>query len=381
MFNIPFNRPHVTGREVQYIAEACDRGHLSGDGLFTGRCQRWLEEATGATRALLTTSGTSALEMTAILADIGPGDEVIMPSYTFSSSANAFVLRGGVPVFIDIRPDTMNMDEALIEAAVTPRTRAIMVMHYAGVPCDMEPIMAVAERHNLVVIEDAAQGLLSSYRGRPVGGIGHMAAFSFHETKNIIAGEGGAILINDPRVVQRAEIIREKGTNRTAFHRGETDKYTWVDLGSSFLPSEIIAAFLWAQLEGAKEITARRLALWNRYHERFAPLEAAGLARRPICPDDTVSNGHIYYLLLPSREKRDALIASLRAVGIMAVFHYIPLHSAPAGTRFGRANGAMTHTDDLSHRLVRLPLWVDLGDRLDEVAGHVLRILGAGDAS
>ncbi|CAO3440089.1 dTDP-4-amino-4,6-dideoxygalactose transaminase [Azospirillum argentinense] len=381
MFNIPFNRPHVTGREVQYIAEACDRGHLSGDGPFTGRCQRWLEEATGATRVLLTTSGTSALEMTAILADIGPGDEVIMPSYTFSSSANAFVLRGGVPVFIDIRPDTMNMDEALIEAAVTPRTRAIMVMHYAGVPCDMEPIMAVAERHNLVVIEDAAQGLLSSYRGRPVGGIGHMAAFSFHETKNIIAGEGGAILINDPRVVQRAEIIREKGTNRTAFHRGETDKYTWVDLGSSFLPSEIIAAFLWAQLEGAKEITARRLALWNRYHERFAHLEAAGLARRPIRPDDTVSNGHIYYLLLPSREKRDALIASLRAVGIMAVFHYIPLHSAPAGTRFGRANGAMTHTDDLSHRLVRLPLWVDLGDRLDEVAGHVLRILGAGDAS
>ncbi len=380
MYDILFNRPYVTGREAGYIAEACAAGRLSGDGPFTLRCQQWLESAVSVGKALLTTSGTSALEMAAILAGVGPGDEVIMPSYTFSSSANAFVLRGATPVFIDIRPDTLNMDETLVEGAVTPRTRAVMVMHYAGVPCDMDPIMDVARRHGLVVIEDAAQAILSAYRGRPAGAIGQMAAFSFHETKNIVAGEGGALTINDPDLILRAEIIREKGTNRTAFRRGETDKYTWVDLGSSFLPSEIIAAFLWAQLECAHEITARRLALWERYHERFAPLEAAGKARRPRIPGDVLSNGHIYHLLLPSRVERDALIAGLRDEGILAVFHYVPLHSAPAGVRFGRTHGSMANTDDLSQRLVRLPLWVGMEDKIDAVADHVLRLVGRGAA-
>lgn len=374
-YRIPFNRPLAGPRAIKYLAEVCGGQHLSGDGRFTHLCHEWLEGHFGVRRALLTTSGTSALDMAAILAELKPGDEVIMPSFTFSSSANAIVLRGAVPVFVDIREDTLNLDERLIEAAITPRTRAIMVVHYAGVACAMDPIMEIAARHGLVVIEDAAQAILSSYRGRPLGSIGQTAALSFHETKNISSGEGGALLINDPAIVEKAEIIREKGTNRTAFARGEIQKYTWVDLGSSYLPSDIISAFLWSQMEIAQELTAERLSLWKRYHAHFADLESAGILRRPYVPEDVVSNGHIYYLLLPDQAKRDALIAALRAESINAVFHYVPLHSAPAGQRFGRTVGELGHTDNLSARLVRLPLWIGLGDDLDVVADTVKRVL------
>jgi dTDP-4-amino-4,6-dideoxygalactose transaminase len=369
--NIPFNRPHATGREYRYLQDAVERGHLSGDGAYTMRCQAWLEAHAGVPKALLTHSCTAALEMAAILADIQPGDEVIMPSYTFVSTANAFVLRGGVPVFVDIRPDTLNLDETLIEAAITPRTKAIVPVHYAGVGCDMDAIMAIAERHGLIVIEDAAQGLMASYRDRPLGGIGHMAAVSFHETKNIISGEGGALLVRDARFVARAEIIREKGTNRKQFFRGEVDKYTWVDVGSSYLPSEIIAAFLWAQMEDAEAITARRLALWQRYHEALADLEAEGRLRRPQIPADCAHNAHMYNILLPSLGDRQRFIDTLKAQGIQPVFHYVPLHSSPAGQRFGRAHGQLQHTEALSERLVRLPLWVGLEADTDRVIADV----------
>ncbi|SEG80250.1 dTDP-4-amino-4,6-dideoxygalactose transaminase [Bosea lathyri] len=372
---IPFNRPWSGARAVEFLNEVCGSTHLSGDGRFTKLCHEWLENILGVRKALLTTSGSGALDMAAILAGLEAGDEVIMPSFTFSSSANAIVLRGATPVFVDIRADTLNIDERLIEAAITPRTRAIMVVHYAGVACAMDSIMAIAARHGLTVIEDAAQAIMASYRGRPLGSIGQMAALSFHETKNIISGEGGAILINDPEIIERAEIIREKGTNRTAFARGEISKYTWVDLGSSYLPSEIISAFLWSQLEVAQELTQRRLLIWSRYHEHFEAMEQAGVLRRPTIPEDVVSNGHIYYLLLPDEAKRDGLIRALRAEGISAVFHYIPLHSAPAGLRFGRASGSMQQTDDLSRRLVRLPLWLGLDDGVDVVADAVKRAL------
>lgn len=373
--SIPFNRPLTTERAATYLSEACSEGHLSGDGRFTRQSHEWLQSRLRVQKALLTTSGTSALEMAAMLAGLQPGDEVIMPSFTFSSSANAIVLRGAVPVFIDIREDTLNIDETLIEAAITAKTRAIMVVHYAGVACAMDPIMEIAAKHGLVVIEDAAQAILATYRDRPLGSIGQTAALSFHETKNIIAGEAGALLINDPDLTQTAEIIREKGTNRTAFHRGEVQKYTWVDLGSSYLPSEIISAFLWSQLEIAEELTERRLSLWKRYHAHFADTEFAGLLRRPVIPQEAGHNGHIYYLLLPDRERRDALLAGLRAEGINAVFHYIPLHSAPAGERFGRTSGSLAHTDDLSGRLVRLPLWIGLDDGVDIVAEAVKRLV------
>jgi dTDP-4-amino-4,6-dideoxygalactose transaminase len=368
---VPFNRPFPTGKEFHYIQEAIDRGHLSGDGAFTVRCQAWLEAKTGVPKALLTHSCTAALEMAAILADIQPGDEVIMPSYTFVSTANAFVLRGGVPVFVDIRPDTLNLDESLIEAAITPKTKAIVPVHYAGVGCDMDAIMAIAERHGLVVIEDAAQGLMSSYRGQPLGGIGHMAAVSFHETKNVISGEGGALLIRDPRFVERAEIIREKGTNRKQFFRGEVDKYTWVDVGSSYLPSEIIAAFLWAQMEDAGAITERRLAAWDRYHAALEDLEAEGRLRRPAVPTECDHNAHMYNILLPDLARRERFIANLKARGVQPVFHYVPLHTAPAGRRFARTHGALPHTEALSERLVRLPLWVGLEPELDRVIAEV----------
>ena len=374
-YRIPFNRPLAGAMAIKYLADACEEGHLSGDGRFTRQCHDWLESHLGVRKALLTTSGTSALDMAAILTGLQPGDEVIMPSFTFSSSANAMVLRGAVPVFVDIREDTLNIDERLIEAAITPRTRAIMVVHYAGVACEMDSVMDIASRHGLSVIEDAAQAILSSYKGRPLGSIGQTAALSFHETKNIIAGEGGALLINDPDIIEKAEIIREKGTNRTAFARGEIQKYTWVDLGSSYLPSEIISAFLWSQLEIAQDLTAQRLSLWNRYHAHFAELEQQGILRRPIIPNDVVANGHIYYLLLPDQVKRDGLIKALRAEGINAVFHYVPLHSAPAGRRFGRAVGDLAKTDDLSGRLVRLPLWIGLRDDLDIVADVIKRVL------
>ncbi|HKE47356.1 MAG TPA: dTDP-4-amino-4,6-dideoxygalactose transaminase [Rhodanobacteraceae bacterium] len=355
---IPFNRPYMTGRELGYIAEAHANGHLSGDGPFTRRCHAWLEATTGARKALLTHSCTAALEMAALLLDLEPGDEVIMPSFTFVSTANGFVLRGAVPVFVDIRADTLNIDENRIEAAITPKTRAICVVHYAGVACEMDAINAIAAKHGLVVIEDAAQGILSTYHGKPLGVLGALGALSFHETKNIIAGEGGALLVGDPRFVERAEIIREKGTNRSQFFRGQVDKYTWVDVGSSYLPSEILAAFLAAQIEDAESITARRLAIWDRYHGAFAPLETAGHLRRPIVPAHCVHNAHMYYVLLRDLDTRTRFIAHLKAANVMAVFHYVPLHSAPAGMRHGRAAGDLVETDRAGDCLVRLPLWL-----------------------
>jgi dTDP-4-amino-4,6-dideoxygalactose transaminase len=369
---IPFNRPYLTGNELAYIEQAHANGHLAGNGAFSKQCAAWLEGRVGTDRALLTHSCTAALEMAAILADVGPGDEVIMPSFTFVSTANAFVLRGATPVFIDIRPDTLNLDEALIEEAITARTRAIVPVHYAGVGCEMDRILELARARDLLVIEDAAQGIMADYRGRPLGSLGDLAALSFHETKNLISGEGGALLVNDPRLASRAEIIWEKGTNRSQFFRGEVDKYTWVDLGSSYLPGEIVAAFLWAQMEQADDITRRRMAIWERYHEAFADLELAGQVRRPIVPDHCRHNAHMYYLLLPDLAARTSCIERLADRGIHAVFHYVPLHSSPYGRSVGRAVGDLRQTDDISDRLVRLPLWLGLEEHQDEVIETVL---------
>jgi len=357
----------MTGRELWYIAQAHTNGHLSGDGMFTKKCSAWLEERTGTTRALLTHSCTAALEMAALLAGVDVGDEVIMPSYTFVSTANAFVMRGAVPVFVDIRCDTLNIDEKKIEAAITPRTKVILPVHYAGVACEMDAIMDIANRHNLVVIEDAAQGIMSTYKGRALGTIGHMGTYSFHETKNIISGEGGALLVNDPLYVERAEIIREKGTNRSQFFRGQIDKYTWVDLGSSYLPGEVIAAFLWAQMEEAEGITKKRLDLWQRYHAAMAPLEVAGKLRRPVVPKECTHNAHMYYILLESLDMRSAVIAKMKEQSVSTVFHYVPLHSSPAGKKFSRTHGDMYYTNNLSERLLRLPLWVGLDENLEMV--------------
>ena len=358
---IPFNRPFLTGREFDYIREAVAAGQLAGNGQFTRRCQSWLQAHLGAPKVLLTHSCTAALEMCALLLDLRPGDEVIMPSFTFVSTANAFVLRGATPVFVDIRADTLNIDESRIEAAITPRTRAVVVVHYAGVACDMTSVADVARRHGLTVIEDAAQGLMASYRGRPLGALGDLAAFSFHETKNIQCGEGGALVMNDARWAERAEILWEKGTDRSKFTRGLVDKYTWVDLGSSFLPGEVTAAFLWAQLEAAAEITAARMALWQSYARACGELRDAGIVASVI-PADCTHNAHLFRVLLPRQVPRAELIADLNRRGVNAVFHYVPLHSAPAGRRFGRAAGELSVTDDSSARLVRLPLWVGMGD-------------------
>jgi dTDP-4-amino-4,6-dideoxygalactose transaminase len=371
MNNIPFNKPYMTGRELWYIAQAHTNGHLAGDGMFTKKCHAWLESQSGTHKALLTHSCTASLDMAAMLADIKPGDEVIMPSYTFVSTANAFVLRGGIPVFVDIRPDTLNIDETLIEAAITPRTKAIVPVHYAGVACEMDRIMNIAQRHQLVVIEDAAQAVMSSYKGKPLGAIGHLGAYSFHETKNIISGEGGALLVNDDRFADRAEIIREKGTNRSQFFRGQIDKYTWVDIGSSYLPGEVIAAFLWAQMEEALSITERRMDLWHRYHAALAPLENAGKLRRPVIQDGCRHNAHMYYILLESMDKRTAIISHLKEQGVLAVFHYVPLHNSPAGKKFGRTSGSLLHTDDLADRLLRLPLWVGMAEAQDTVIAQL----------
>jgi dTDP-4-amino-4,6-dideoxygalactose transaminase len=360
MSRISFNKPHLTGKELHYISEAHALGQLSGDGPFTKRCNTWLEEQTGCKRALLTNSCTAALEMAAILADIAPGDEIIMPSFTFSSTANAFVLRGGVPVFVDIRRDTLNIDETKIEAAITSKTKAIVPVHYAGVSCEMDTIMAIADRHGLLVIEDAAQGIMSTYKGRPLGSIGHLGCLSFHETKNIVAGEGGALLINGERFIDRAEIIREKGTNRSKFFRGQVDKYTWVDIGSSYLPGEIVAAFLWAQMEDAKRITQKRLAIWDEYQVGLAAMERDGVVRLPVVPPGCTHNAHMLYVLFGNIERRSEAIESLNQRDVTAVFHYIPLHSSPAGLRFGRAHGDMSVTDDASDCLLRLPLYVDM---------------------
>ena len=364
---VPFNKPYMTGKELWYISQAHAKGHLAGDGSFTKLCAGWLEDRTGSQRALLTHSCTGALEMAAILAGFQPGDEVIMPSYTFVSTANAFVLRGAVPVFVDIRPDTLNIDETKIEAAITPRTKAIVPVHYAGVACEMDSIMDIARRNNLLVIEDAAQGVMASYKGRPLGSIGHMAAFSFHETKNIISGEGGALMINDVRFVERAEIIREKGTNRSQFFRGQVDKYTWTDFGSSYLPGELISAFLWAQMEEADAITKRRMGIWNTYHRFLAQSEQAEKIRRPIVPQGCSHNAHMYYMLMPSLGKRTAFMSRLKALGVNTVFHYVPLHSSPFGVEHSRVNGDIVNTTSISERLVRLPLWLGLEEQQAEV--------------
>ena len=369
---IPFNWPHMTGKELYHIAEAHFGGRLAGDGPFTERCHESLQQLTGASKALLTHSCTAALEMSALLLDIAPGDEIIMPSYTFVSTANAFVLRGGVPVFVDIRPDTLNLDETLLEEAVTQRTKAIVPVHYAGVGCAMEPILDLAARHGLRVVEDAAQGLMARYRGQPLGSLGNLGALSFHETKNVISGEGGALLVNDPALVQRAEIIREKGTDRSRFFRGEVDKYTWQEVGSSFLPGELIAAFLWAQLQEAEAITASRMACWKRYHEQLAPLEVEGLLRRPIVPADCQHNAHMYYILLPEGADRERVLQTLGEEGIGAVFHYVPLHTSPAGQRHGRAQGVLSVTTSVAQRVIRLPLWVGLSDAQQERVVSVL---------
>lgn len=370
---VPFNWPHMTGKELYYIAESHFNGRLAGDGPFTKRCHQWMEERTGSSKVLLTHSCTAALEMAALLVDIEPGDEVIMPSYTFVSTANAFVLRGGVPVFVDIREDTLNLDETLIEAAITPRTKAIVPVHYAGVACEMDTIMEIARRRGLKVVEDAAQGVMSTYKGRALGSIGDLGTYSFHETKNVISGEGGALLVNDPALALRAEIIREKGTDRSRFFRGEVDKYTWQEVGSSYLPGELIAAFLWAQLEEADRITQMRLASWRRYHELLEPLESAGLIRRPVVPADCQHNAHMYYVLLSAGMDRQKVLAEFKRNEIGAVFHYVPLHSSPAGQRYGRTHGSLDMTNQQSERLVRLPLWLGLGEEQQQKVVTVLR--------
>lgn len=370
--NIPFNKPYMTGKELWYISQAHAKGHLAGDGQFTKKCSTWLETRTGSHKVLLTHSCTAALEMAAILANLQPGDEVIMPSYTFVSTANAFVLRGAVPVFVDIRPDTLNIDETLIEAAITKKTKAIVPVHYAGVGCEMDTIMAIAHKHNLLVIEDAAQGIMSTYKGRALGSIGHMGAFSFHETKNIISGEGGALLVNDPAFAERAEIIREKGTNRSQFFRGQVDKYSWVDVGSSYLPSELVSAFLWAQMEEADAITQKRLAIWDKYHYGLAILEDQNYIRRPFIPPACRHNAHMYYIVLPDLASRTNAIDALKHKGIHTVFHYVPLHSAPGGLIHGDTRGKLDVTNGVSERLLRLPIWLGIEDEQPMVIDAIL---------
>jgi len=360
--SIPFNRPYLSGQEFEYIRQAKKNGMLAGNGEFTKQCQQWIESSTNCHKALLTHSCTAALEMAAILLDIGPGDEIIMPSFTFVSTANAFVLRGGVPVFIDIRRDTLNLDETLIEAAITSRTRAIVPVHYAGVACEMSSILKIAQKHGLAVVEDSAQGVMASYKGQALGSIGDLGAFSFHETKNIISGQGGALLINSSDLITRAELIWIKGTNRSQFLRGEVDKYVWQDIGSSFLPGEITAAFLWAQMEQAEQITKTRLKLWHQYHSLLKPLEENGLIELPSVPSECGQNAHMYYVLLNQKINRNMVLSSMSDAGVNAVFHYVPLHSSPAGERFGRTSGELDVTNTHSKRLIRLPLWIGISE-------------------
>jgi len=370
---IPFNKPFTIGAELENIAAAVRDGHLAGDGRYTRQCHQWLERNLGAKRALLTHSCTAALEMAAILCDLNPGDEVIMPSFTFVSTANAFALRGATPVFVDVRRDTFNLDERLIDAAITPRTKAIVPVHYAGVSCEMDAIMDLARQRSLLVVEDAAQGILAQYKGRKLGAIGHLGCLSFHETKNVISGEGGALLVNDEKLVARAEIIREKGTNRAQFFRGEVDKYSWVDIGSSYLPSELVGAFLWAQLEQARAINARRMGLCAAYRKGLEPLARRGVLALPQPePAGITGNGHMFYVLLKDLATRTQLIAHLKARGIHSVFHYVPLHSSPAGRKFGRVVGAMSVTDSVSNCLLRLPLYYELTE--GEAAGVVVAV-------
>lgn len=372
---IPFNRPWMSGRELDYIRDAHARMHLSGDGEYSHRAQRWLERQSGTARALLTHSCTAALEMAALLIDLQPGDEVIMPSWTFVSTANAFVLRGGVPVFVDVRRDTLNLDERLVEAAITPKTRAIAVVHYAGVGADMDALLDIAARHHLVVIEDAAQGIMAHYRGKALGTFGALGALSFHETKNVISGEGGALLINRPDWIERAEIFREKGTDRSRFHRGEVDKYTWQSLGSSFLPGELTAAFLTAQLEAAETLTSRRLEAWQYYHMQLEHLEDRALLERPVIPPECQHNAHLYRVLLNPALDRQRVIERFESAGIGATSHYVPLHQSPAGKRYARISGSMAVTAAAGHHLLRLPLWVGLDAASQDRVVDVLRTL------
>ena len=358
---IPFNKPYLTGNELHYISEAHARGQLSGDGYFTKKCNTWLEETTGCHKALLTHSCTAALEMAAILADIQPGDEVIMPSYTFVSTANAFVLRGGIPIFVDIREDTLNINEKLIERAITSKTKAIVPVHYAGVACEMDEIIKVARHYNLLVIEDAAQAILSTYKGRQLGSLGDLGCFSFHETKNLISGEGGALLVNNINLLERAEIIREKGTNRSQFFRGQVDKYTWVDMGSSYLPGELIAAFLFAQLQDANSIMSRRLELWDHYHEILSPIcDQFKCCRPPSESHKLLHNAHMYYLIFDDLHGRDLFIGKMRDRGVHCVFHYIPLHSSHFGRQNSQAIGNLEVTQKISEAIVRLPLFIGM---------------------
>ena len=357
---ICFNVPPCTGNEIKYISEAIASHKICGDGNFTKKCDAWMEQRFNAKKVLLTTSGSTALDMAALMCGFEPGDEVILPSFTFSSTANAFVLAGAKLVFVDVRPDTMNMDDKLIEAAITDRTRAVCVMHYAGVACEMDTIMDIARRHNLLVVEDAAQGVMSSYKGRALGTIGDFGCYSFHETKNYSMGEGGAIVINNPDYIEKAEILREKGTDRARFFRGQVDKYTWVDFGDSYLPSELNAAYLWAQLEMADEINNDRLHSWHEYNEAFRPLREKGRLELPVIPDGCVHNAHMYYIKCRDLAERTALISFLKQRDILAVFHYVPLHSAPAGVRFGRFAGEDRYTTSESDRLVRLPMYYKL---------------------
>lgn len=372
---IPFNKPFIAGKELDYIWQAViTNSHLSGDGPFTQRCQQWLEHKLGSNKVLLTTSCTAALEMAAILCNIQAGDEVIMPSYTFVSTANAFVLRGATPVFIDIREDTMNIDETLIEKAITSKTKAIVPVHYAGRACAMDKIMEIAGRHGLCVIEDSAQALLSSFKGQYLGTIGNMGCLSFHETKNIISGEGGALLLNDEKLYERAEIIWEKGTNRKKFFKEEISKYTWVDIGSSYLPSEIIAAFLYAQLEHAEDIIKKRRSIWLKYLKKLMPLVEANKIKLPTAFHENNYNGHIFYLLAKSSQERNDLLKHLNKHGVNAIFHYIPLHSSPAGQKYGKIGSKLVVTDNISERIVRLPLYYEMtDDDIDNVVQFIYR--------
>lgn len=371
-YKIPFNIPPYEEKAIDYIKEAIRNRKICGDGPFTKQCDAWIEERTGTAKSLLTTSCTHATELAALLCDIQPGDEVIMPAYTFVSTADAFVLRGAKPVFVDIRPDTMNIDETLIEDAVTSRTRAIVPVHYAGVSCEMDRIMDIAARHHLYVIEDAAQGIMSSYKGQALGTIGDFGCYSFHETKNYSMGEGGALLIRDAKYIEDAEIYREKGTNRSQYYRGQIDKYTWINAGSSYLPSELNAAYLWAQLQEADRINEKRLALWNRYDEQLRPLAKKGLIECPHIPDGCVHNAHMYYIKTKDIEERTALISYLAKYGILSVFHYIPLHTAPAGRKFGRFHGEDRYTTRESERLTRLPMYDKLSlEEVDDIVSKV----------
>lgn len=375
---IRFNVPPYTGREVEYMQKAIENQHICGDGEFTKKCSAYLEKLTGTQKCLLTTSCTHALEMAALLCDIKEGDEVILPSYTFVSTADAFVLRGATPVFVDIRPDTMNIDETLIEAAITERTKAIAVVHYAGVACEMDTIMDIARRHHLLVVEDAAQAIMCSYKGRPLGTIGDFGCFSFHETKNFSMGEGGALLIRDVKYIEAAEILREKGTDRSKYFRGQVDKYRWMNYGSSYLPSEMNAAYLYAQLEMADKINQTRLERWKQYYELLSPLQEAGKIELPVIPEGCVQSGHMFYIKTKDQEERDRLIAFMKENDILTVFHYVPLHSAPAGLKFGRFHGEDIYTTKESERLLRLPMFYQLTrEQVELIAGKVKEFYGA----